>query len=70
MIAEMVIDVLAATELLRQVGADPERIDLAEAFVRRRMIETEAVARRIRENHKGRRERDERILAAYAAAEG
>ncbi|HSJ97200.1 MAG TPA: acyl-CoA dehydrogenase family protein, partial [Myxococcota bacterium] len=68
MIAEMVIDVLAAAELLRQVGTDPARLDLAEAFVRRRMVEAEAKARRIRENHKGRLERDERILAAYAAA--
>ena len=67
MIAEMVINVIAATELLRQVGADPARIDLAEAFIRRRMLETETMARRIRENHKGRLERDERILAAYAA---
>lgn len=67
MIAEMVINVISATELLRQVGADPARIDLAEAFIRRRMLETEAMARRIRENHKGRLERDERILAAYAA---
>jgi alkylation response protein AidB-like acyl-CoA dehydrogenase len=67
MIAEMVINVIAATELLRQVGADPTRLDLAEAFVRRRMLETDAMARRIRENQKGRLERDERILAAYAA---
>jgi alkylation response protein AidB-like acyl-CoA dehydrogenase len=70
MIAEMVINVVAAGELLRQVGADPARIDVAEAFVRRRMIETESMARRIRENHKGRLERDERILAGYAASEG
>lgn len=69
MIAEMVINVIAATELLRQVGADPGRLDLAEAFVRRRMLETEAMARRIRENQQGRLERDERILAGYAAAE-
>lgn len=70
MIAEMVIDVLAGTELLRQVGADPGRLDLAEAFVRRRMIEVEAEARRIRENQAGRIERDERILAGYPAAGG
>ena len=69
MIAEMVIDVLAATELLRQVGVDPGRLDVAEAFVRRRMVEAEAKARRIRENHKGRLERDERILAGYAGSD-
>jgi len=70
LIAEMVISVIAAAELLRQVGADPARLDLAEAFVRRRMLETETMARRIRENHKGRLERDERILAEYAKQEG
>jgi len=70
LIAEMVINVIAAAELLRQVGADPARLDLAEAFVRRRMLETETMARRIRENHKGRLERDERILAEYAKQEG
>lgn len=69
MMAEMVIDVLAATELLRQVAVEPARLDVAEAFVRRRMVEAEAKARRIRENHKGRLERDERILATYAAGE-
>lgn len=70
MIAELVIDALAGTELLRQVGAEPSRLDVAEAFVRRRMIEAEAKARRIRENHEGRIERDERILAGYSGAEG
>jgi hypothetical protein len=70
LIAEMVINVIAATELLRQVGADATRLDLAEAFVRRRMLETEAMSRRIRENHKGRLERDERILAQYGRQEG
>ncbi len=70
MIAEMVINVIAATELLRQAGADASRIDLAESFVRRRMLETEAMARRIRENHEGRVERDERILAGYTQENG
>jgi hypothetical protein len=70
LIAEMVINVIAGAELLRQVGADPARLDLAEAFVRRRVLENETMARRIRENHKGRLERDERILAEYARQEG
>jgi alkylation response protein AidB-like acyl-CoA dehydrogenase len=69
-IAEMLINAKAASELLRQVGADETRIDLAEAFIRRRMIENEAIARRIEQNHKGRLERDERILAGIAGAEG
>jgi hypothetical protein len=34
------------------------------------MLETESMARRIRENHKGRQERDERILGASRTAEG
>jgi alkylation response protein AidB-like acyl-CoA dehydrogenase len=67
-IAEMVINVIAGAELLRQVGADPARLDVAEAWIRRRTIETEAMARRIRENHEGRLERDERILAGWETA--
>ncbi len=66
--AEMVINVIAATELLRQVAADPQRLDVAEAFVRRRMLETENMARRIQENSEGRLERDGRILASLAGA--
>jgi len=63
LLSEMVIDVLAATELLRQVGVEPTRIDYAESFIRRRMLELEAVARRIEENHQGRSERDARVVA-------
>jgi hypothetical protein len=70
MIAEMLINAKAATELLRQVGADAARADLAEAFVRRRVIESEAMARRIQQNHTGRVERDTRILEGYARTEG
>ncbi len=70
MIAEMAINVIAGTELLRQAAADASRIDLAEAFVRRRMLETDAMARRIRENQEGRMQRDERILANYAQTDG
>lgn len=70
MIAEMLINAKAATELLRQVGADETRADLAEAFVRRRVIESESMARRIEQNHKGRLERDARILEAHARGEG
>jgi hypothetical protein len=62
LVAEMVIDVISATELLLQSHADPSRRDLAEAFILRRMLETEHAARRIAENHEGRLERDARIL--------
>jgi len=69
MIAEMLINAKAATELLRQVGADETRLDLAETFVRRRMIENESMAHRIEQNHTGRVERDTRILEGYARSE-
>lgn len=62
-LAEMVIDVLASVELLRQVAVDPARIDLAEAWIRRRMLSIDDAARRIEENQAGRVERDARILA-------
>ncbi|RIL06275.1 MAG: hypothetical protein DCC71_07355 [Proteobacteria bacterium] len=69
MMAEMLINAKCATELLRQVGADAARADVADAFVRRRMIENESMAKRIEQNHKGRLERDARILEHFARAE-
>ena len=66
LLAEMVIDVGAATELLHQAGADRSRLDLAEAFVLRRSLETEHMGRRIAENASGRLERDARVLAEGA----
>jgi hypothetical protein len=68
LMAEMVIAVIAATELLVQVGADASRIDLARAFVGRRMIEVDSKALRIRENAEGRLDRDARIVARVAQA--
>ncbi len=62
LMAEMVIDVIAATELLKQSGVDASRIDLAHAFVRRRMLDVENKARRIQLNVDGRLERDSRLL--------
>jgi alkylation response protein AidB-like acyl-CoA dehydrogenase len=62
LMAEMVIAVIAATELLKQAGIEEGRLDLAHAFVRRRMLDVEAKARRIRENVEGRLERDGRLL--------
>jgi len=63
LMAQMVIDVAAATELLHQVGADPARIDVAESFIMRRFLETEHASRRIEENAEGLLERDARVLA-------
>jgi hypothetical protein len=62
LMAEMVISVIAATELLKQAGADPSRIDLAHAYVRRRMLDVESKAERIKLNAEGRLERDARLL--------
>ena len=66
LLAEMVIDVAASTELLKQAGADPERLELAEAFIARRSFEVDNAGRRIEENAEGRVARDTRIVAKLA----
>jgi alkylation response protein AidB-like acyl-CoA dehydrogenase len=68
LLAQMVIDVTAATELLHQAGADPGRLDIAEAFIRRCFLETEHAFRRIEENHEGHTERDDRLVSRLAPA--
>ena len=68
MMAEMVIDVIAATELLKQAGADPSRVDVAEGFIRRRMLAVEHGARRIEENAEGRVELDQRLVARISTS--
>jgi alkylation response protein AidB-like acyl-CoA dehydrogenase len=65
LVAEMVINLVTASQLLRQAQADPAWRDLAEAFVIRRMLENELGAKRIAQNHAGRLERDARILGRY-----
>jgi alkylation response protein AidB-like acyl-CoA dehydrogenase len=50
LLSQMVIDVTAATELLHQAGADPARLVIAEAFIARRSLEVDHMARRIEEN--------------------
>jgi alkylation response protein AidB-like acyl-CoA dehydrogenase len=67
LMAEMVIDVIAATELLKQAGADPSRIDIAHAFVRRRMLDVEHKSQRIEQHQHGRVDRDLRLLEQVAA---
>lgn len=64
--SEMVIDVIAGAELLRQAGADADRLAVAEAFIRRRAIVDAALARRIEENHEGRMARDAMLLGLDA----
>jgi hypothetical protein len=68
LMSETVIDVIAAAELLGQAKIDPTRRDIAEAFIRRRMMEAESVARRIEDDAGGRFERDARILASVTPA--
>ncbi|MEN8181045.1 MAG: acyl-CoA dehydrogenase family protein [Myxococcota bacterium] len=63
LMAEMVIDLISASELLLQTKTDPSRRDVAEAYVIRRMLDVEHATRRILENHEGRSERDARLLA-------
>jgi hypothetical protein len=63
LMAETVIDVIASAELLKQAKVDVSRSDIAEAFIRRRMIEAESAARRIEDDAGGRFERDARILS-------
>ena len=67
LLAEMVIDVLASTELLRQAGVVAARLDVAESYILRREIEGDAMARRIEENVAGRADRDARVLALLGA---
>jgi hypothetical protein len=67
LLAEMVIDVIASCELLKQAGAAPERLELAESFIRRRMLDAEHMDRRIQQNAKGRLESDEQLLEQLAA---
>lgn len=69
LMAEMVINVIAATELLKQAGTDGSRIDLAHAFVTRRMLDVEGKAKRIQQNVDGRLDRDARLLAAIVPAD-
>ncbi len=63
LLAEMVIDVAAATELLHQASADKRRLEVAESFISRRFLEVEHAGRRIEENT-GRLDLDGRIVAA------
>jgi len=65
-LAELVIDLIAGAELLRQVGADPDRLAVAESFIRRRAIVGEALARRIEENQDGRMARAAAVLGIDA----
>jgi len=64
-VAEMVITVIVATELLRQAQVDPRRFDLAASWISRKIGELEMFAARILENDVSRIERCERIVELW-----
>jgi alkylation response protein AidB-like acyl-CoA dehydrogenase len=66
LLTEMVIDVIASCELLEQVAADSDRLDIAAAFIARHAIKADHLNRRIAENADGLLERDARLVARAA----
>lgn len=64
--AEMVIDIVTATELLEQADLAPGRRELAETFIHRRMPAVEMAARRIASGDASRLARYDRILGLTA----
>jgi hypothetical protein len=65
LVAEMVIQVIVATELLRQADIEPSRSDLATSWTNQNMAELETSARRIAEGDAARIERCEKIVALW-----
>jgi alkylation response protein AidB-like acyl-CoA dehydrogenase len=62
LVAEMVIYVIVATELLKQASVAPERLDLAASWINRRMPEVEMHAERVSSGTVDRIGRCERIV--------
>ncbi|HXV35598.1 MAG TPA: acyl-CoA dehydrogenase family protein [Myxococcota bacterium] len=67
LLTEMVIDVIASTELLQQVDADPDRLDIAEGYIASHAVKAEYLSQRIEENADGLLERDARLVARLTA---
>jgi len=65
-VAEMVIAVIVATELLRQADVAPERTELAARWVYTKMLELESHAARVIEGDAGRIERCEKIVRLWS----
>ncbi len=65
-VAEMVTQVIVATELLRQADAAPSRFDLAASWTNRNMSELESSAQRIAEGDAARIERCEKIVELWS----
>ncbi len=64
-IAEMVIYVIVASELLRQASVSPSRLDLATYWVNRKMLDVELNAKRVIECGAERIERFESIIELF-----
>jgi hypothetical protein len=64
-LADMVIHVIVATELLLQADVAPVRGDLAESWVNRKMPDLEALARRVESGSVERIERCSRIVSLF-----
>ncbi len=62
-LAEVVISVVVAAELLKQAESAPDRFDLAASWINRRMVDLEGRTQRIREGSLDRLERAEKIIA-------
>jgi hypothetical protein len=62
-LAESVISVVVAAELLRQAEADPARFDVAASWIERRMVDLEGRTERIRVGSPGLIERCARMIA-------
>jgi hypothetical protein len=61
-VCRMVIDVVCGTELLQQAGAHPDKLQLAQTFIYRHMLNVEAHARRILSGDASRIQRYDHIL--------
>jgi alkylation response protein AidB-like acyl-CoA dehydrogenase len=66
-LAEVVISVIVATELLRQAKHDPRRFDVAASWIERRMVDVEARTTRIKSGSVDLLERCERMIALTQA---
>ncbi len=64
-VADMVIAVVVATELLRQAEVAPARTELAARWIHTKMLELEVQARRVVEGDAGRIERCEKIVRLW-----
>ncbi len=64
-VADMVIYVIVATELLKQAQAAPHRFDLAASWVNRKMLELEMHAERVGSGGVDRITRCERIVSLF-----